>query len=657
MFESWKPTLRKIISNIITLYTKILTFQMKSVCMYYRNRGFTFIRELAYWDNWDALLGDVVSAENDLIDGWKQYNDAQALEFRQNLTILTEEANCRLENINQTLQSIFHRQEQWRRNDEDESCLNDLLIVRPQDYMALIHKDETLVASACNWILREQSFTALTNWADLTAPQCRVLWIHGRAGTGKTMLVINVIENLSNRSFIDAANLAFCFCQSQSKIKEPLNSATSAIRSLMWMLLIQQPHLIAHLRKDYKELKGKTFVDHTALVILVRVFESMLQDADTSPVYFLVDALDECDEDSGMLRDLISRSLSLNANVRWLISSRPETKLLVFLKKAHEKSPTILNTLFEIDIEAKQDRIENYIAEKKDLVRQSSQGNSYNDEILDTVSSMVKEKAEGNLLYMSFVFKRLLKVRGEKAEQEIRNYPTGLTRLYSHKLSQIKKVDNMDMKYCLGCLVAISLADRSLSLAELESINPSPTDMKYLVLSCESMLDIEDNMVSVVHNSAKDYLTANQSDLQDGAIQGHIDIVRNSLHAMSNLKRDIYELGSYGIISKDSKPPNPDPLAAIAYSCEFWSKHLCSAEKENPSRFEDLIQGIEITNFLENHFLHWLESLSLQKKLYVAFDSIQKIISVAQVCVCPINFDPTNEPSHNQRRTRDLSTF
>ena len=74
-----------------------------------------------------------------------------------------------------------------------------------------------------------------------------------------------------------------------------------------------------------------------------RVFKKMLKDA--RPVYFIVDALDECEKGLKDLIRLISTSLSLSNNVRWLVSGHPEVDVLSKLKNSngcrivHLKSP------------------------------------------------------------------------------------------------------------------------------------------------------------------------------------------------------------------------------------------------------------------------------------------------------------------------------
>jgi hypothetical protein len=57
------------------------------------------------------------------------------------------------------------------------------------------------------------------------------------------------------------------------------------------------------------------------------MFKSMLEDPGLSSVYFVIDALDECEQGLPDLIELISTSLSLSEKVKWLVSSRPMVEL------------------------------------------------------------------------------------------------------------------------------------------------------------------------------------------------------------------------------------------------------------------------------------------------------------------------------------------
>ena len=184
----------------------------------------------------------------------------------------------RLGDVYQTLQDFISLQKDAWRDDIEAACRRDLRVVDPQHDMERIErsKDE-LLDDAYNWILRSPEYAAFTNWDNggSDCPPCRLLWIKGHAGTGKTMLMIGLIRQLSHQPVALSPALSFFFCQG---IDVALNNATAVLRSLIWLLLLQQPCLISHLLQKYKESGADLFRDKNAFYALSEAFRNMLKD-------------------------------------------------------------------------------------------------------------------------------------------------------------------------------------------------------------------------------------------------------------------------------------------------------------------------------------------------------------------------------------------
>lgn len=614
--------------RIIELYKAILQYQMKSVCSYYRNQYKEFFFNLVDLKDWDGARTDVESAENTLKEDWEQYRKTQAMELWGNLVNLTRTNQSQLMDIGQTLKEVITLQKVMRMDDEKQQCIHDLRVVSPQDDMARIEKEkEEYVDDASDWIFQDDKYAAFTTWDEYHLPPCRVLWVKGGAGTGKTMLLVGIIRKLSQQSAVFSPTLSYFFCQSKGKTAQSLNNATATIRSLMWMLLLQQD-LIKHLQTDYRLSGKQLFTDVNAPFAMRRVFEKMLEDA--QPVYFIVDALDECDEGLEDLIELISTSLTLSNKVRWLVSSRPEVDINNKLRNLGSKNPAIAENLVELDMQNQKSHVTKYIKHKLSKLKRSKVGYSYTEEIMATLLNEISERAKDNLLWMSLVFKDFETMRGLYAVNKVEEYPAGLPELYDHKMTKLKNAKHP--QHCRDVLVATSLAYRPISLSELAVLVPLPdgTDPYTIVEECDSFLTISEETVSLIHKSAKDYLMDYHVKIQSGAAQGHANIIRSSISAMSStLKRDIYDLRHWAIKLKDITPPARNPLAPIEYSCVFWLDHLCDAINADPEKGKALYDlGYE---FFKEHFLHWLESLSLLREISGGVFSIRKLMAVAQV--------------------------
>ncbi|OQE38050.1 hypothetical protein PENCOP_c009G07947 [Penicillium coprophilum] len=213
-------------------------------------------------------------------------------------------------------------------DEKDEQCLQDLFVVDPQDDMEKIEKSkDKLLGEAYRWILNTDEFVGLTNWGNSRSlPPCRVLCYQGHAGTGKTMLLIGIVRELSSYSAKLAPKVAQFSFQGTD---QTFNTATAALRSLVWLLLVQQPHLISHLRSKHKHAGSSLFRGDGAFISLSNAFNGMLTDPALSPVYFVFDALDECEQGLNQMVQLISESLDLTEKFKWLVSSRPTIRLKV----------------------------------------------------------------------------------------------------------------------------------------------------------------------------------------------------------------------------------------------------------------------------------------------------------------------------------------
>ncbi|KAK0628670.1 hypothetical protein B0T17DRAFT_523403 [Bombardia bombarda] len=629
--NDFQAVLRQLEVGVVELYKALLLYQMKSVCSYYRNQGLVFLRGMLSLDDWDGDLGLATDAEAVVQKDAAQY--AQEL-TKASLAVLADDAKKmekRLGDIHQDIQDLISLQKDIRRDDIESACRRDLCVVDPQHDMKRIEetKDE-LLDDAFKWILRTPNFAAFTNWDD-TRSDCqarRLLWIKGHAGTGKTMLMIGLIRQLSRQPVALAPGLSFFFCQGTDTT---LNNATAVLRSLIWLLLYQQPCLVSHLLQKYKDSGTKLFTDKNAFIALSEAFRNMLEDTQLSPVYLAVDALDECAQGRSDLLRLIATSLSLSPKIKWLLSSRPEVDLLAELRTSGTGPPDISEGLLELGTQRLTEPVSAYIRHKLASLRNRP---GYDEIVLAEISDEVHERAENTFLWVALAFKALGEVHGAYAAQYIKEMPSGLTDLYDHMMMRIEKGRMIPPQDCKRALVAISLAFRPLSPSELSILAElRPNATKAAVETCGSFLTITGETVTLIHQSAKDYLEKNFTfKLQPaGAAQSHADISEHSIDAMSSLLRqNVYNL-DFAVIPDDITPPNPDPLASIRYSCEFWADHLCFMNGESPEFSRGLTENGKVLMFLREHLLHWLEVLSLLGKLSDGVASIRKLLA-AQVC-------------------------
>ncbi len=577
--------------------------------------------------DWNEAKQAVKSAESAFLDDWNRYKQVQASDLWHQLLNSANNSNAELRAIGLTLSEFVKEQKEIRLQDKNHKLLHDLRIANPQYEMGEIEDDKgELYDGLWAWVLSQPGYTTFTSWDDASNLAGRVLWIKGPAGMGKTMLIIGIVRQLLQQPAVLVPSLSFFFFQHK---KSDQDNATAAMRSLLWMLLYQQPHLIEHLRTEYEVNGEDMFTGRSALRRLMEVFDNVIEDA--LPVVFLVDALDECDEGLAKLVKLISTSLKLSNKVRWLITSRPEDHMREKMVLATSESA---QALYELDVPSQNDQVKNYIRHR---LSNLDAGLEFTREIVETVAEKVCERAGGNLLWVSLVLNDIELERSQFALRTIASFPRLLEDLYEHKTKKFAKMGKGRGNLCLDVLMATSLAYRlPLYLCELEALVPwsEATDVLAVVKDCNSFLTVRtaaengQTIINVIHKSAKDYMDDNRPSLRGGAVKGHSDIVRHSITSMS--KPDVFRPERWK--SKIMMPLKTDQLISIQYSCTYWLDHLRdSIRTTSPETSRDLCDAAFIC--LREHFLHWLESLSVLNQLPAGILSIKKLFGLLQVCL------------------------
>ncbi len=505
----------------------------------------------------------------------------------------------------------------------DCKCLADLRVTDPRDDKVRIEQAKGgLLKEAYRWVLTTSEFRQWRN-----DEQIRLLWVKGDPGKGKTMLLCGIAEELQNTA--SKTNLvSYFFCQAT----EPrINNATAVLRGLIYMMVVQQPMLISHIRKKY-DLAGKQlFEDGNALTTLEAILSSMLEDPKLQSSYILIDALDECMTDLSPLLKLI-QSLAAKSSTKWIVSSRNWQIIDKWLNKTTQK----VRLCLELNEESVSTAVGAYITSQVD---QLAEKNDYDSDTQVTVQNYLSSKAQGTFLWVALVCQELADTSGWKARKRLTAFPPGLDALYRRMIDQI--CSSEDASLCIRILAVVSTTYQPLTLDELASFidlpdGVSPTQYKILVeiiSLCGSFLTLRKRTIFFVHQSAKDFLIEKAvHDVFPSGIQDlHYTIFSQSLKVMSKiLRRDIYKLQAPGFPISKVKQPSPDPLAIAQYACIYWIDHLydCSSI---PDVEKDLQDGGLVDTFLRQKYLYWLEALSLLESLWRGVLSMMKLEGLLQV--------------------------
>ena len=425
----------------------------------------------------------------------------------------------------------------YEMTEEEQRCLWDLRLIDPRDEIKKIEdRKDPLFKGSFAWVLGCKEYKNFINWEG--SNKHRLLWIKGDAGKGKTMLLLGIIRELERlNSNPDSPNLSYFFCQGTNST---LNTPTAVLRCLVWLVLVQQPSLISYVRDKYVTAGPNLFKDDNAFYVLRDAFKNMLKDTRLKRAFLIVDALDECiDKDKpglAQLLDFISTTVVTSPNIKWLVSSRNRPDIESRLRDGEGRVRLDL----ELNSECIRNAVDAYIDHK---LSELDRLKHYEEERVQ-IAQELRQKADGTFLWVALVCKELESVESYDALAVLGEMPSKLKDLYGRMMRQIEELKRDDPKYCKRVLSTIILAYEPLHVSELEILTalPKHVPLPDIIKKCASFLTIRDDVVYPVHQSAKDYLTidAESEILPDGRAKGHVMILSQSLHAMSNTFRRGY---------------------------------------------------------------------------------------------------------------------
>ena len=411
-------------------------------------------------------------------------------------------------------------------------CLHALFVTNPLDDISRIQTDkDNLLEGSCSWIFGDMTYT---EW--LNSEESQVLLVHGGPGMGKTMITIAMVAELSTRleqSGSSNSVLACFFCDNKDI---NTNNAVAILRSLLYQILCQQPKLFCHIQDEYKKQGSQLLNSRNALQTLWRILQDMLLQSTLNRVYFVVDALDECDPES---RETLLRLMEVytgkdktrstaGSAIKWILTSRNNE---VDINEAFINSPDISleNNSASVD-----HAVSRYIGRKVDILLEKKR---YSEEQRDLVLKVLKEKAGGTFLWVSLAcaeLKKTFKTNGN-IRRALDRLPRGLAEMYTQILDKAFADDSSDgADITKEILKAVVVAIRPLNLYELAVAADIPKEdwnngssLKEYVSQCRSLLTlrtdverkngrgvlIQNTTVHLVHQSAKDFLASSKCKL------------------------------------------------------------------------------------------------------------------------------------------------
>jgi hypothetical protein len=478
---------------------------------------------------------------------------------------------------------------------------------------------------------RTELLQELDDWIN-GSDQRSLLWLNGIAGTGKSTVARTVCRRWYDKKMLGAS---FFFSTGNGEV----SSSKKLVTTLAWQLAHRIPAaktLICEAIRGQEDIINSSLRDQWEHLIL-RPLSRIMQDDAPPALVLVIDALDECDEKNN-LRDILesldkAKSLE-NLNLKVLITSRPEVRIRALLKKVAEADRKII-VLHEIPPAFVERDILVYFEEKFSSIREHRE---FDDDWPGwEILRLLVRLSKGLFIWAATVYRFVqgqLQSRGarkrlqmvldrrqhganpeehpEKALDEI--YTTVLRTSIGYKEIVSEKLDELDdLRNIIGSIAVLRIPLSMASLSMLLDLDVH--DVKDALVDLHPIFQISytntSEPVRLHHPAFRDYLLDKNRcrglNLWVDEKKAHELLASSCIRLMSKmLKRDICDLGAPGTFSSDIDPGliKENIPTALQYACLYWADHYRASRVH-------LRDDDEVHQFVQGHYLHWLEAMSL----------------------------------------------
>ncbi|KAK5042938.1 hypothetical protein LTR84_011994 [Exophiala bonariae] len=493
-------------------------------------------------------------------------------------------------------------------------------------------------------------------WTEGEGHQC-VFWLNGMAGTGKSTIARTVA-----RRFSELGRLAgsFFFSRGGKDVHDARLLFTTIARHLADLSPILGRY-ISEAIAAREEIASQTFGDQwTQLIVgpLSKLSGRMVQQS----LIIVLDALDECEgnDDIRLLIRLLSETNSTSAvRLRVLVTSRPESAIRHGFRSMPESLHHDL-ILDAISQEVVDHDIAAFLEVKFNEMRESFAYLPIDWPGTETIDSLVRN-AGGLFIYAATVCRFIL-TNKKWSPQRLLNLFTAqhtpsLSKGNSRKLPSLSPTAELDMMYLQILKHSMQgiedyddraeLADEFKQVVGAIAILPEPLSptalgrlldvdqetIHILIEGLRSVVSVPDDPIlplRLLHSSFRDFLI-DENRCNDPLFcldekEAHRTLTESCLQRLESptgLKKDICSLKQHDSLAADlDKSTVLQSLPShIQYACLYWAHHLKNIG-------QDLSEGGHPHLFLQHHFLHWLEALSVIGKLVNGVHAIDLLESM-----------------------------
>jgi hypothetical protein len=384
-----------------------------------------------------------------------------------------------------------------------------------------------LLPGSYNWIFDNPDFEL---WCD--SPNGQLLWISGDTGKGKTMLLCGITNELGV-SALATYRLAYFFFQAADS---HMNTATAALRGLLYMVVQQQPRLRVHVTERYFDIRSSLFGDTYSFKSIMEAFTAVIQNPEFQLTYLIIDGLDQCMVDRQSLLDFVIHSTK-SFRVSWIVSSCDSPSI------QEQQEPWFHQVRFDAESNANfvTASLQSFIGYKVSMLAHQ---NTYTEQTRDAVVSHLAANAENSFLWIATACKHLERVIERNVPDVLATLLPRLDTLYRQALQSMHQVPNFEVLYKpLLTMVTVLYRpihlDELLAFMDLRDQDGNPVLTENIMNACGMFLVLQRN---VLHFSPETFLLSQR----ESSHQDHKTVVASSTSAHSKSCLGYCDRTSYG---------------------------------------------------------------------------------------------------------------
>ncbi|KAH9178025.1 hypothetical protein EDB89DRAFT_1299066 [Lactarius sanguifluus] len=406
-----------------------------------------------------------------------------------------------------------------------------------------------------------------------------LLWVHGKPGSGKSILssvIVRDIEEVCNAGFASMAYFYFDF-------KDTGKQDSRALLSSLLIQLTDQSDTYCDILHDLYSThrRGSVQPNDDALT---QCLKTMFVALGKTPVYLILDAVDECVNTSGMpsprekvlilVEELVDLKLS---NLHLCVTSRPE----IDIRNALE--PLAAHQISLHDESGQNADIANYVSS---IVYSDSRMRRWRAEERDIVIGRLSAQADGMFRWVFCQLEILRHCFPASVLNILEQLPESLDETYERILREISRANRDHAYRLLQCLTVAVRPLRVEELAEVLAVDFNARggpklnadwrwedDEEAVLSACSSLvavvMDRGSRVVQFSHFSVKEFLTSNRLASSLGE--------ESQFHIRLESAHTILAQASLGVLLRLDERIDRDsilgyPLAQ--YAAEHWPEHV-----------------------------------------------------------------------------------